>query len=92
MTDQPEHDLLRKQLLYRSWHRGCKETDLLLGRFANVHLDGFNDLELQHYEALLRCDDWDIFAWLTGKEPVPANLDNGVMQKLLAFSFAEHEG
>ena len=34
-------DTRRKRLLFRSWHRGTKETDLLLGSFAEQHLAGF---------------------------------------------------
>ncbi len=56
-----------KRLTYRSWHRGCKETDLILGRFADSRLPSLAPLQLDIYERLLDENDADIWAWLTGK-------------------------
>lgn len=92
MTESPLSDSLdirAKRLLYRSWHRGCKETDLLLGRFAEQHLSQMVEEELSQYEEILECDDWDIFHWLTGDVPIPANLDNSVMRNLKGFQFSQ---
>lgn len=83
-----EREILRKKMLYNSWHRGCKETDLLLGNFAREYLEQFSDEELMLYKVLLDEDDWDIFNWMTGKEPLPARLHNPVTEKLMAFRFA----
>ena len=58
---------LIKRLKYRSWHRGCKETDLILGNFADSRLDTLDDGTLSIYEALLEEDDANIWEWLTGK-------------------------
>ena len=58
---------IMKRLHYRSWHRGCKETDLVLGAFADRHLPTLSPELLALYEALLEEDDADIWAWLTGK-------------------------
>ena len=30
----------RRRLRYRAWHRGTKEMDLVLGPFADAHLEG----------------------------------------------------
>jgi antitoxin CptB len=57
-----------KRLLYRSWHRGCKETDIVLGKFAEQHLHTLDNETLDLYEALLDEDDWDIWNWLTNKD------------------------
>ena len=40
-------DILKKQILYRSSHRGTKEMDLLLGSFAKLHIDRFNEEDLK---------------------------------------------
>jgi succinate dehydrogenase flavin-adding protein (antitoxin of CptAB toxin-antitoxin module) len=45
--------------------------------------------ELSQYEEILECDDWDIFHWLTGDVPIPANLDNSVMRNLKGFQFSQ---
>lgn len=62
------NDIRLKRLTYRSWHRGCKETDLILGRFADLHLASASPKLLDAFERLLDEDDADIWAWLTGKE------------------------
>jgi antitoxin CptB len=59
---------LIKRLRYRSWHRGCKETDLILGRFADSVLDNLSPASLEIYEKLLNENDADIWDWVRGKE------------------------
>ena len=65
-------EMRRKRLKFRSWHRGWKETDLILGHFADTHLDTLTEPELAAYEQMLDCDDDVIWAWVTGKEVPPA--------------------
>ena len=64
-------ELWLKRLRYRSWHRGCKETDLILGTFCDRTIETMQDADLRRYEALLDEDDADIWAWLTDKTPCP---------------------
>lgn len=77
----------RRRLLYNSWHRGCKETDLLLGNFARAQLGSMSDKELRDYAIFLEEDDWEIFNWLTGKAPLPECHQNTAIEKLLNFRF-----
>jgi antitoxin CptB len=65
-----------KRLLYLSTHRGCKETDFILGGFAQTHLSSLTKEECDLYESLLQENDWDIYAWLTGSLPVPTKYDD----------------
>jgi antitoxin CptB len=78
-------DLRRKRLLFRSWHRGTRESDLILGRFAEAYLADFDDGQLDHYEALLECNDADLFDWISGRSVPPAAQDHDVMRLLRAF-------
>jgi len=64
-------ELLIKGLLYRSVHRGCKETDILLGCFATDKINDFNDDELAKYGDLVLEDDAMIYDWILQKTPVP---------------------
>ena len=64
-------ELWLKRLTYRSWHRGCKETDLVLGTYCAKHVDGLNEADLHLFEAFLDEDDAEIWAWLTEKTPCP---------------------
>ncbi|MCE3232936.1 MAG: hypothetical protein K0R98_1193 [Rickettsiaceae bacterium] len=76
-----------KRLIYQSVHRGCKETDALLGKFAAKHLNNFSDEEIDMYEAFINEDDWDIYAWMVGNLPFPQEHDNKVTRMLRDFDF-----
>ena len=43
---------LKKQIIYRSTHRGTKEMDLLLGNFVRKNINNLNDLELKDLDNL----------------------------------------
>lgn len=81
----------RKRLLHRSRYTGMKETDLMLGRFANKYLKEFDDEELDIYEKLLKAGDPSIYAWAVGREEIPEEYDTSVMQKLKQFAIYEHD-
>lgn len=61
----------RKRLKFRSWHRGTREMDLLLGRFADSRLDALERDELRVYAALLDQSDPDIYDWISGQGHCP---------------------
>jgi len=62
-----QKDLLLKQLKYRSNHRGCKETDVLLGKFFNENFAAFDDDQLEVYRRFIEEDDMLIYDWILGK-------------------------
>jgi antitoxin CptB len=80
-------DIRRKRLLFRSWHRGTRETDLLLGSFAEAHLRDLNEAQLDRYEALLENSDSHLFDWITGRLAPPAEHDTDVLRLLINFRF-----
>ncbi len=75
-------EIRRKRLRFRCWHRGSRESDLLLGRFADRYLDELDSLALVQLEALLAEEDPDIWDWALGRKPVPADHDTPVMALL----------
>jgi antitoxin CptB len=75
---------LRKQLLFRSWHRGTREIDLILGRFAERHLAGMDRNRLDAYARLLENTDPDLYNWLTEREPLPAGIRDDIWRLLMA--------
>ncbi|MBV1701554.1 MAG: succinate dehydrogenase assembly factor 2 [Hyphomicrobiales bacterium] len=82
-------DARRKKLLFRSWHRGMREMDLLMGQFADSQIAGLSDAELDDYEALMEAPDPEIFKWLTGTVPVPDNFATSVFAKLRGYHTAK---
>ena len=70
MTDQ--HRL--KRLRLRSWRRGTKEMDLILGPFADANVAAMSPADLDLYEELLRESDQDLYVWATGRASPPERL------------------
>lgn len=79
----------RKRLHFRSWHRGTRELDLIMGTFADRVLPGIADAELDFYDEILTHPDPDLYNWITGVETVPANFMNPVMERLLQHRVPE---
>ena len=63
--------VVRKRLSIRSWRRGTKELDLILGKFSDKNLTELQMSELNLYEQFLSNDDYLIYNWLFGKEDSP---------------------
>lgn len=73
----------RKRLRYRAWHRGTREMDLVLGPFADAHVEGYGPAELDRLEALMDEQDTDLLKWVMGQEPVPARLDCEFLSRVI---------
>jgi antitoxin CptB len=78
-------DARQRRILFRSWHRGTREMDLVLGRFADAEIASLCGCELDDYERLLEAADADVFSWLTGKAETPSLYDTPVLRKIRAF-------
>lgn len=78
-------DYRRRKVLYRSWHRGMREVDLILGSFADNEIAHLSDEELGVYEDLMAEADADILKWVTGEQTVPARHDTPVFARILAY-------
>jgi antitoxin CptB len=77
----------RKRLLFRSWHRGTREADLLLGPFAERHLGEMTPLQLDCYEALLEENDATLYDWISGRDDPPPARDSDVLRLIRGFRF-----
>ena len=60
-------EILKKQIIYRSMHRGTKEMDLILGNFVKKYINEFNITELKDLEKLLFNEDEIIYKWYIEK-------------------------
>jgi antitoxin CptB len=78
-------DTRRRKVLFRCWHRGIREMDLIMGRFADEHIATLTDAELDAFEYIGEAPDPDILSWITGEVAVPAAYDTPMFQRLRAF-------
>lgn len=60
-----------KRLKMRSWRRGTKEMDMILGPFSDSELTRLNPTQIDLYDALLSENDLDIYQWVTAQAPTP---------------------
>jgi antitoxin CptB len=79
-------DVRRRKLLFRSWHRGMREVDLIMGRFADTAIGDLTENELAEFERLIELPDRDVLAWVTGEADVPAVHDTPLFRRLRDFS------
>lgn len=77
-----------KRLRFRSWHRGTREMDFLLGGFADRHLGELSEEQLSQYEALLDVPDTELYSWVAGQMPIPRHYDNTVMTLIKDFKIS----
>ncbi len=84
MPDDTETDLSprRRRLLFRAWHRGTKEADLMIGRFVADNIAGFTEPELDELEAVLELPDVDLADWLSGRREIPAELRTPMLDRM----------
>lgn len=78
-------DRRKERLRFRSWHRGTREMDLILGRFADAYLPQFTPRQLDEYEQLLGYNDPDLYNWITAAQPVPDEQKLSVLDLLISF-------
>jgi antitoxin CptB len=80
----------RKRLLFRCWHRGTREMDLILGRFADAAIADLTDAELVELERLIEVPDPDLYAALTGDGPLAGHSANGIFNRIKSFRADRH--
>ena len=78
-------NILKKQILYRSKHRGTKEMDLLLGKFVKKNINSFSDLELIELDSIIKLDDEILNKWYHEKNQINLVPNNKVSRLLKKF-------
>jgi antitoxin CptB len=91
-TTRSSHGLddRRKRLLYRCWHRGTREMDLILGRFADSEIASLSEIELSELERLIDAPDPDLYAALTGNIEPNAEFAGALFERIKSFRVADH--
>ena len=77
-------DERRRRILFRSWRRGMREMDLVMGQFADANLPGMSEAELDEFERLMEAPDPEVLSWITGEAPTPPEHDTPLFARLCA--------
>lgn len=80
-----------KRLIYRANHRGIKEMDIVLGRFAVDHLETMDDEAIDAFEALMSEHDRDLLTWFTGEIPFPLEHLTEMFEQVRAYTVDSHQ-
>ena len=82
-----DHETRLKRLRFRSWHRGTKEADMMIGGFFDTHAASWSAAELDWFEAFLEEQDVDIMGWAIGSIACPARWDSPMMQAMRSIDY-----
>jgi antitoxin CptB len=75
----------RRRILFRAWHRGIREMDLVLGQFADAEIADLPEAELDALEQIMDEQDADLIRWVIGAEPVPSQLDGPLFARIASY-------
>ena len=84
-------DERRKRLLFRCWHRGTREMDLILGRFADAEIASLGDDELAQLEHLIEVPDPDLYAALTSNKPLAPEYASALFDRIKSRGAVDHD-
>ncbi len=84
-------DARRKRLLYRCWHRGTREMDLILGRFAEAHIALLDDTGLTEFERLIEAADPELYAALTDDVAPSPEFAGPLFQRIRSFRILDNQ-
>lgn len=85
MNETQDIESRMRRCKFRSWHRGTREADYMIGGYFDRYAVGWDESQLAWFEALLDHDDVDVMAWALKTQPVPdrfVGVQMQVMQKL----------
>lgn len=85
MTSLDEDAVRRRKISFRAWHRGTREMDLIMGRFADAELPRLDTAGLDSFEALMEQPDPDLYKWVSGEAPVPPDVDAPFLARIRDF-------
>jgi len=78
-------DPRRRRILYRCWHRGIREMDLVFGQFAEEQISTLSETELDEFEIIMGEEDADLNSWITEAVPVPERYRTPLFERLASY-------
>lgn len=78
-------DPRRRRILFRSWHRGIREMDLVLGQFAEENVADLSESDLDLLETIMAEEDNDLIKWINGAEPIPERFRIPLFDRIVSY-------
>ncbi|CBI76416.1 conserved protein of unknown function [Bartonella clarridgeiae 73] len=83
--DENQLDSRRRRLIFRAWHRGIREMDLILGQYVDAHIAKMNDQTVSELEYIMSFEDRDLLTWITGEVSVPYKVDSPLFRDIINY-------
>ena len=80
----------RKRLLFRCWHRGTREMDLILGRFCDAEIADLNDADMAELEHLIELPDPDLYAAFSSDARLASEYHTHLFDRIKSFRNMDH--
>jgi len=78
-------DPRRRRILYRCWHRGIREMDLVLGQFAEENIADLSDEQLDELEIIMNEEDQDLVQMVTGAQAIPEKFQTPLFETIISY-------
>ncbi|WP_375627300.1 MULTISPECIES: succinate dehydrogenase assembly factor 2 [unclassified Bartonella] len=85
VVDKNQLDVRRRRLIFRAWHRGIREMDLIFGHYVDTHITEMNDKTLSELEYIMSFDDRDLLTWITGEVSPPSEVDSPLFRDIANY-------
>ncbi|WP_208434256.1 succinate dehydrogenase assembly factor 2 [Bartonella taylorii] len=85
VVDENQLDVHRRRLVFRAWHRGIREMDLIFGHYVDSHIAGMNAKTISELEYIMSFDDRDLLAWVTGEISPPSEVDSPLFRDVVNY-------
>lgn len=89
MTNSPTLEQRMARAKFRSWHRGTREADYMIGGFFDRYNAGWSEADLQWFEDLLDEDDVDIMAWALKTQDVPEKFKGALIETMMKLDYVD---
>lgn len=85
VVDERQLDVRRRRLVFRAWHRGIREMDLIFGQYVDAHIAGMSDETISELEYIMSFEDRDLLTWFTGEISPPLEVDSQLFRDIVNY-------
>ncbi|MET3560049.1 antitoxin CptB [Bartonella japonica] len=85
VVDKNQLDVRRRRLVFRAWHRGIREMDIILGQYIDAHIVMMSDKMISEFEYIMSFDDRDLLTWITGEIAPPFEIDGPLFRDIVNY-------
>lgn len=84
-VDNSKLNTRQRKLVFRAWHRGIREMDLVFGQYVDAHITKLDDRAMEELEYIMSFEDRDLLTWVTGEVQVPSDVDTPLFRDILDY-------